>query len=80
MNKQQQTWIRDGQGCLGIELGSTRIKAVLIGPDHQLIASGSHAWENQLENGIWAALVMPAKARSAAGSTTLYPMVPMASI
>jgi len=53
MNKQQQTWIRDGQGCLGIELGSTRIKAVLIGPDHQLLATGSYAWENQLKDGIW---------------------------
>lgn len=42
-----------GHTCLGIELGSTRIKAVLIGDDHQPIASGSHDWENRLENGIW---------------------------
>lgn len=53
MNKQQQSWIREGQACLGIELGSTRIKAVLIGLDHQLLATGSHAWENQLTGGIW---------------------------
>ena len=38
---------------LGIELGSTRIKAVLIGPDHLPIASGSHSWENRFENNMW---------------------------
>ena len=38
---------------LGIELGSTRIKAVLIDQAHKPIASGSFAWENRLENGIW---------------------------
>ena len=38
---------------LGIELGSTRIKAVLIDRDHLPIASGSYEWENQLVNGIW---------------------------
>ncbi len=38
---------------MGIEFGSTRIKAVLIGADHKPIASGSYAWENQYENGIW---------------------------
>lgn len=38
---------------LGIELGSTRIKAVLIDNNHSVIATGSHTWENQLENGIW---------------------------
>jgi sugar (pentulose or hexulose) kinase len=38
---------------LGIELGSTRIKAVLIGEDHTPIAAGGHNWENKLENGIW---------------------------
>ena len=39
--------------ALGIELGSTRIKAVLIDEDHIPIASGSHEWENQLVNGVW---------------------------
>ena len=39
--------------AMGIELGSTRIKAVLIDQDHQCLASGSHEWENRLENGIW---------------------------
>lgn len=38
---------------LGIELGSTRIKAVLIDEDHRPIATGSHTWENRLENGVW---------------------------
>jgi sugar (pentulose or hexulose) kinase len=38
---------------LGIELGSTRIKAILIDNSHQPVASGSHAWENRLENGVW---------------------------
>ncbi len=42
-----------GLACLGIEFGSTRIKAVLIGPDHEVIAMGNHDWENRLENGIW---------------------------
>ncbi len=41
------------QAALGIELGSTRIKAVLIGPDHVPIATGGHAWENQLVDRRW---------------------------
>ena len=45
--------IQAGETCLGIELGSTRIKAVLIGPDHAPIASGDHGWENRYENGVW---------------------------
>ena len=39
--------------ALGIELGSTRIKAVLIDENHIPVASGSYEWENQLVNGIW---------------------------
>ncbi len=38
---------------LGIELGSTRIKAVLIGEDHAPVASGGFDWENRFENGVW---------------------------
>lgn len=45
--------IRNGKTALGIELGSTRIKAVLINEKHEPIASGSYAWENQLINGYW---------------------------
>ena len=48
-----QEAIQKGRTALGIELGSTRIKAVLIGPDHGPIASGDHTWENKLENGYW---------------------------
>ena len=48
-----QKAIQSGKTALGIELGSTRIKAVLIGADHTPLASGSHAWENRHENGIW---------------------------
>ena len=39
--------------ALGIELGSTRIKAVLIDENHISVASGAHEWENQLADGIW---------------------------
>ena len=46
-------WIDDGHAVLGIELGSTRIKGVLIGQDHEPIASGGFGWENRLENGVW---------------------------
>ena len=45
--------IEKAKTALGIEFGSTRIKAVLIGEDHTPIAQGSHEWENRLENGIW---------------------------
>ena len=45
--------IRNGKTYLGIELGSTRIKAVLIGEDYTPIASGSHEWENKLVDNIW---------------------------
>lgn len=48
-----KTTIAGGRAVLGIELGSTRIKAVVIGEDNKPIASGSHDWENQLVNGIW---------------------------
>jgi sugar (pentulose or hexulose) kinase len=45
--------IQSGKTVLGIELGSTRIKAVLIGEDNSPIASGSHDWENSYVNNIW---------------------------
>lgn len=45
--------IENGRAVLGIEFGSTRIKAVLIDENHNPIASGDHEWENRLENGIW---------------------------
>ena len=46
-------YLLEGKAVLGMELGSTRIKAVLIGPDHAPVASGDHTWENRLENGVW---------------------------
>ena len=48
-----QKRIENGKTALGIEFGSTRIKAVLIGADHTPIASGSHYWENRYEDGVW---------------------------
>lgn len=48
-----QKAIENGKTTLGIEFGSTRIKAVLIGEDHKPIASGSYDWENRYENGVW---------------------------
>lgn len=45
--------IRSGSAVLGIELGSTRIKAVLIGTEHTPLAFGTHDWENRLIDGIW---------------------------
>jgi sugar (pentulose or hexulose) kinase len=45
--------IQAGKAILGIEFGSTRIKAVLIDEDNKPIAQGSHEWENQLVDGLW---------------------------
>lgn len=45
--------IVNGTTILGIEFGSTRIKSVLIDREHNVIASGSHEWENDYVNGIW---------------------------
>ncbi len=56
MKAKQETivqWINEGKTALGIELGSTRIKAVLIGADHSPIAAGNHDWENRLTDGVW---------------------------
>ncbi len=54
MNKEiAKESIKTGQAILGIEFGSTRIKAVLIAPDNSPIAQGSHEWENQLIDGLW---------------------------
>jgi sugar (pentulose or hexulose) kinase len=45
--------IESGGAIFGCELGSTRIKAILIGPDGRPLAAGSHGWENRLEDGVW---------------------------
>ncbi len=51
--EQAKAAIERGKTYLGIEFGSTRIKAVLIDETHAPIASGSHAWENRLVGQIW---------------------------
>ena len=53
LNKDVKEAIISGNTYLGIELGSTRIKAVLIDGDNVSIASGSHDWENSLVDNIW---------------------------
>lgn len=45
--------IRSGNACLGIEFGSTRIKALLVAPDGTPLAQGAHEWENRLADGYW---------------------------
>lgn len=45
--------MESGDTVLGVELGSTRVKAVLVGPDHQVLASGSHGWSSRLVDGWW---------------------------
>lgn len=53
MCEQIKKELQEGSVVLGIEFGSTRIKAVLIGSSHEPIAMGAHEWENRLENNIW---------------------------
>ena len=53
MKSDAKSTIEAGKAILGIEFGSTRIKAVLIDQENKPIAQGSHTWENQLENGLW---------------------------
>lgn len=48
-----KTMLENGNAVMGLEFGSTRIKAVLIDESHHPIASGDYEWENRLENGIW---------------------------
>ena len=45
--------VLEGRTALGIELGSTRIKACLVAPDGEVLATGSHDWENQLVDRVW---------------------------
>lgn len=54
LNKEEiKKALEEGKTALGIEFGSTRIKAVLVTQDNIPAASGSHEWENRLENNIW---------------------------
>ena len=45
--------ILNGKTMLGIEFGSTRIKAVLTDEKYGIAAQGTHDWENRHENGVW---------------------------
>ena len=49
----QNTNIETGKTALGIEFGSTRIKAVLTDLKGEVLAVGFYDWENSLEDGIW---------------------------
>lgn len=53
MNEAAKEAIKAGKAVLGIEFGSTRIKAVLVDVSHTPIAMGTYDWENRLENNIW---------------------------
>ena len=53
MKSDPKSTIEAGRAVLGIELGSTRIKAILIDEENKPIAQGSHTWENQLVDGLW---------------------------
>ena len=53
MKSDPKSTIEAGKAILGIEFGSTRIKAVLIDPENKPIAQGSHTWENQLVDGLF---------------------------
>ncbi len=53
MTDKAKNTIESGKAVLGIEFGSTRIKAVLIDENNVPIAQGSHEWENQLVDGLW---------------------------
>ena len=53
MKSDAKSTIQAGKAILGIEFGSTRIKAVLIDQENKPIAQGSHSWENQLVDGLW---------------------------
>ena len=52
-----KTAILNNKTALGIEFGSTRIKAVLVDDRYNPIASGSYEWENRYENGVWASIL-----------------------
>ncbi len=53
MKMDGKTVIESKKAVLGIEFGSTRIKAVLVDNEGNVLATGGHGWENRLENGVW---------------------------
>lgn len=52
-NQAINQWVTSGEITVGIELGSTQIKTVAMGPDYQPIASGVYTWQNQWVDGYW---------------------------
>ena len=53
MDQEAKRIIEAGNGILGIEFGSTRIKAVVSDAKGNVLAQGGHGWENRYENGVW---------------------------
>lgn len=53
LQKEIAKTVTDGQAVLGMEFGSTRIKAVLLDAHNRIIAQGNHQWENQMVDGLW---------------------------
>ena len=53
MTEDVRATIEGGRTALGIEFGSTRIKAVLIGKDNSPLATGGHDWESQFVDRTW---------------------------
>ena len=53
MKSDAESTMETGKAIIGIELGATRIKAVLIDQENKPIAQGNHTWENQLVDGLW---------------------------
>ena len=53
MNEMIRKTIEDGKAVLGLEFGSTRIKAVLVDESHSVVAMGTWDWENSLADNIW---------------------------
>ena len=50
---EMKAFIESGKAVMGIELGSTRIKAVVIDGSFRVVAQGAHDWENSLVDGVW---------------------------
>ena len=48
-----KAFIESGKAVMGIEFGSTRIKAVLVDDGFRVVAQGAHDWENSLVDGVW---------------------------
>ena len=49
----EKDYIVNGKTSLGMEFGSTRIKAVLLSDSGELLAAGNYDWENELKDGVW---------------------------